>query len=121
MELAVFKQRVAQRLGVIPVSGSLSAEDGELINDAYVLLLHELVEHGLAWWNEDEPLPDVYADILIGMTAVRLVDEFTLAEPRRTQLIAMHGFGLPVVSVSERRLRALTTAPNIAPTEADYY
>jgi hypothetical protein len=121
MELAVFQQRVAQRLGVLPVSGSLSPEDGALILAGYQGLLAELMEHGLAWWNEDEALPDAHADSLIGMTAASVVDDFTIAEPRRSQLIMQHGFGLPVASVSERRLRALTRIGPSSTSEVEYF
>jgi hypothetical protein len=40
-----------------------------------------------------------------------VVDEFTIPEPRRSQMIAQYGWGLPVASVNERRLRAMTRAP----------
>lgn len=108
MDLATFKLRVGQRLAVVPVAGSLSAEDGALVLSAYELLVAELVSHNLAWWAADEHVPDEFADIMIGMTAARLVDEFTIPEPLRTQTIAKSGFALPQVSIDERRLRKLT-------------
>lgn len=121
MELAVFQQRVAQRLGVIPTAGTLSSEDGDVIQSAYTLLLTELVEHGLAWWNHDDAIPDAYADCMVGMTAASVVDEFTIPEPRRSQLITQYGFGLPVASVSERRLRALTRVGPSEPSDIEYF
>lgn len=107
MQLAVFKQRVGQRLGVVPTSGSLSAEDAEIVSGAYATLVAELYEHELANWNVTDPVPDEFADIMIGMTAARLVDEFQVPEPRRSGLIAQHAFGLPLPSVDERRLRRM--------------
>lgn len=121
MELAVFQLRVGQRLGVVPTAGTLSAEDGELVLGAYENLIHELLEHGLAWWNADEAVPDKYADCLIGMTAAALVDEFTIPEPRRSQLLVQGKFGMAPVSMDERRLRALTAAPAADVGVADYY
>jgi len=98
-------------LGVLPVAGTLSADDADVIRDSYVGLMHELIEHGLGWWNADEDVPDQYAEVMIGMTAAATVDEFTIPEPRRSQLLVQHGFGLPQASVSERRLRALAQTP----------
>ena len=107
MDLPTFKLRVGQRLGVVPVAGSLDASDGELVTSAYELLVHELTEHSLAWWDATGNVPDEYADIMVGMTAARLIDDFTIAEPRRSQLLMQSAFGLPVASVDERRLRRL--------------
>lgn len=112
MNLATFYRRVAQKLGVLPVGGTLSADDQEVIRESYAGLVEELLDHGIAWWNSDEDIPDKYAEPVIGMTAASVVDEFTIPEPRRSQLIAQHGFGLPMASVSERRLRALTRSPS---------
>lgn len=116
MTLADFYTRVAQRLSILPVSGTLSADDAEVIRQAYEALIHELGEHGLSWWNPDEDVPDQYADPLIGMSAAAVVDDFTIPEPRRSQLIMQHAFGLPVASVSERRLRAMT---RVGPTDTE--
>jgi hypothetical protein len=122
MILSDFYTRVAQRLGVLPVAGTLSADDSEVIRVSYVGLMHELIEHGLGWWNADEDVPDLYAEVLAGMTAAQFVDEFTIPEPRRSTLIMQHGFGLPQASVSERRLRALTATPYNGETgTADYF
>jgi hypothetical protein len=122
MTLADFYKRVAQRLGVLPVGGTLSADDADVIAQSYAGLMHELLEHGLAWWNADEDVPDLFAEVLVGMTAASSVDEFTIPEPRRSQLIVQHGFGLPVASVSERRLRALTAVPyNGEAVQGEYF
>lgn len=121
MNLAVFKSRVAQRLGILPVGGTLSAEDADVIAASYETLMHELLEHGLAWWNSDEDVPDTFAEVLVGMTAAACVDEFTIAEPRRSGLIMQHGFGLPVASVAERRLRALTAVPSGDSAGIEYF
>ena len=121
MTLSDFYRRVAQKLGVLPVGQTLSADDQDVIRESYVGLMEELLEHGLAWWNTDEDVPDKYAEPLIGMVAAAVVDEFTIPEPRRSQLIVQHGFGLPVASVSERRLRAITRAGGTSVSVVDYY
>lgn len=121
MILEDFQRRVAQRLGVLPVSGTLAAEDAAVIQGAYEGLVLELGEHSLAWWNADEAVPDTFADVLIGMVAAALVDDFTIPEPRRSQLIAQCAFGLPAVSSNERRLRALAAAAPVDMPEVEYF
>jgi len=122
MILEDFQRRVAQRLAVLPVSGTLDANDADVIQGAYENLLAELGEHNLAWWNADEAVPDIYADCLIGMTAAMIVDDFTIPEPRRSQLIVQCAFGLPNVSMNERRLRSLTRAgPSTDSVEREYF
>lgn len=122
MELTTFQTRVAQRLSILAVGQVLPADDAVLIQGAYESLVHELGEHGLSWWNADEAVPDEFADPLVGMTAANLVDDFTIPEPRRTQLIVAGAFGLPQASIAERRLRALARAAKVdEPTEIDFY
>lgn len=121
LALADFQQRVGRRLGVVPAAGTLSAEDAAVVLEAYEHLYDELSANGLAPWPEDT-IPGQFADIIIGMTAARLVDHFTIAEPRRSQFIGLYDFGLPVTSVAERRLRAMTSeneAPD--PVDMDYF
>jgi hypothetical protein len=55
------------------------------------------------------------------MVAASLVDDFTIPEPRRSQLIMQCAYGLPAPSVNERRLRALTAAPAEDEPEVDYF
>ena len=121
MTLAEFYKRVAQRLGVLPVGQDLGPDDADVIGNAYIALMHELLEHGLAYWNADEDVPDLYADVMIGMVSAAVVDEFVIAEPRRSQLIGQHGFGLPLASVSERRLRSLLRAGASDTAVVEYY
>lgn len=119
MDLADLKQRVGRRLGIVPSAGSLSAEDGELVGAAYTSLYSELARNDLAMWTPDV-VPDEFADIIVGMTSARLVDEFTVPEPRRSQLIMQSGFGLPAVSLDERRLRKLVAVPVMDEPTAEY-
>jgi hypothetical protein len=120
MEPAAFRQRVGQRLGIVPAAASLSAEDDALVSEAYKSLMGELTEHGLCMWGP-ETVPTQYADALIGMTAAMLVDEFGISEPRRSQLIATHAFGLPVASPGERRLRAMVRIESNDDSEPEFY
>lgn len=122
MDRTLFEQRVGQRLGIVPTAGSLAAEDVALVRSAYEALHAELLEHGLVAWTVLEDVPDEFADVMIGMTAARLVDEFTIAEPRRTAIIAQSAFGLPGLSLDERRLRKLVAVPAFdEPVDMTFY
>lgn len=105
--LADFQQRVGQRLGIVRAAESLSVEDAELIQSAYVALWAELNEHDLVGWSVTDPVPDNVSEIVIGMTAARLVDEFGIEEPRRSVQVMQQAFGLSVPSEYERRLRRM--------------
>lgn len=119
MRLQDFQQRVAQRLSIVPTSGFVSAEDAEVIGQAYTALMRELAALELAHWDAEAELPDLYADCLVGMTSAAVVDEFTIPEPRRSQIIGQHAFGSAPISPTERRLRSLARAyiPGVTPLE----
>jgi hypothetical protein len=44
---------------------------------------------------------------VIGMTAAMCVDPFVITEPRRSQILGQHAWGLPTTSPTERRLRSI--------------
>lgn len=111
LQLADFQQRVGQRLGIVRAAEPLSAEDAELIRSAYVSLWAELEDASLVDWSVNDPVPDRVSEIVIGMTAARLVDEFGVEEPRRSLLVMQQAFGLPVTGEYERRLRRLVPPP----------
>jgi hypothetical protein len=103
------------------VSGSLSVEDRDVIQSAYDRLMLELNEHELSFWRGDEDVPDTYADILIGMTAANLVDDFVIQDPRRSQIIGQFAWGLVPVSPGERRLRAMMRLPATGAPVVEYF
>jgi len=105
--LADFQQRVGQRLGIVRAAESLSVEDAELILGGYSSLWAELDAHDLVDWSVTDPVPDKVSEIVIGMTAARLVDEFGTEEPRRAIMVMQQAFGLPQPSEYERRLRRI--------------
>lgn len=121
MKLANFHMQVAQKLGIVMVSGTLSPEDRDVIQSGYDRLVLELDEHQLSFWRGDEDVPDVYADILIGMTAAMLVDDFVIQDPRRSQIIGQFAWGLAPITPGERRLRALMRLPSTGAPVVEYF
>jgi hypothetical protein len=114
MELPDFYRRVATRLGILPVGATVAADDAEVIREAYVGLVAELSEHMIAMWDADDPVPEPHSEPLIAMVAAKVADDFGITDPRRAQLVMDGAFGLPVASIAERRLRALT---RLGPTD----
>jgi hypothetical protein len=109
-------------LGIVPTAGSLEAEDETLVEGAYESLVAELLAHDLANWNSTDAVPDEYADICVGLTAARLVDEFELPEPRRSLILAQSAFGMSAPTPDERRLRRLMAVPQFDDElQADYF
>jgi hypothetical protein len=121
METAAFLQRVGQRLGIVPAAGTLSAEDSVLIEGAYVSLGAELAEHNLMPFYHPDHVHDPYVEVLSGMVAALLVDDFGVAEPRRSMILTTHAFGMPVATPSERRLRAMLRIESNDDSEPEFY
>jgi hypothetical protein len=120
--LADFQQRVGQRLGILRAAESLSPEDAELVSVAYQSLWAELNAHGLVNWNERDSVPDAFSEIMVGMTAARLVDEFGTGEPRRSLIVLQQAFGLKEPTEYERRLRRMMVSDYEGDVqELDYY
>ena len=120
--LADFQQRVGQRLGIVRASEPLSVEDAELILAAYVSLWHELNAHDLTNWAPTDAVPTYVSEIMVGMTAARLVDEFELPEPRRSSILVQSSFGMATPTPDERRLRRLMAVPQFDDElQSDYF
>lgn len=117
-----FKERVARKLGVLPVSNSLSAEDAELIGEKCDAVQRQLVELEIAQVDFEDGIDELLADCIIAMVAALLVDDFMLGEPKRSKILGEGILGLPTTSVAERQLRKLL-APVIVsrPVRAEYF
>ena len=122
ISLADFKQRVGFRLGVIRSTESLKAQDAALVLAAYTSLWEELDAAGLVDFYVEDPIPDQYGDILIGMTAARLVDDFGVEEPRKTSILIRMSYGNEIASLYERRLRRMAqVGPKDEPVASEYF
>lgn len=101
------KNRVAQKLQILADTESLSAEDGAKIADGLLSVQAELSRIGVVTLDVERGINEPYADAVALMGAAHLVDDFQIPEPRRSQLLAQGGIGLPGRSLAERRLRAM--------------
>jgi hypothetical protein len=118
----IMLERIARKLGVLPVGEPLSPEDGQLIREKCLSLQAQLEAFDIVTLDFNDGIDDSYADIIADMGAALLVDDFMLPEPKRSKLASEGVLGLPVASVAERRLRKLLQ-PNKAlrPVKAEYY
>lgn len=117
-----FKERVARKLGVLPVSNSLSAEDAELIGEKSLAIQKQLQELDIAVIDFDDGIEDVMVDSIIAMVAALLVDDFMLGEPKRSKIASEGILGLPSTSVAERQLRKILSPTVVSrPVRAEYY
>ena len=116
------RDRVARKLGVLPIGNSLSAEDSKLISDHMLVVQAKLEELDIAQVDVTDGIDDAIADIIVAMVASTLVDEFQLEEPRRSKIAAEGAIGLPVASPAERQLRKILAPTRVSrPVKADYY
>jgi hypothetical protein len=107
VSLPQFKERVARKLGVLAVSNSLSAEDGELIGEKCDAIQKQLQDLDIATIDFDDGIEDVMVDSIIAMVAALLVDDFMLGEPKRSKIAQEGILGLPTTSMAERQLRKI--------------
>lgn len=113
---AKFKERVAQKLGVLAVGDSLSADDGEIIGQAALELQAMLDSQDLLTLDIENGVSDEYSGPLVDIVAASLLSEYGVPEPRRSTLLAEGGWGLPNTSIAERRLRKLISGPALGET-----
>jgi hypothetical protein len=117
-----FKERVAKKLGALPVGNSLSAEDGRLIGEHCGSVQKKLSALDLAELDFDDGIDETYVDVIVAMVASTLVDEFMLAEPKRSQIAGEGALGLPIASPAERQLRKILAPTRVSrPVQTDYF
>lgn len=116
------RERTGRKLGILPVAGSLSAEDVSVLDEKLSALQRQLAALSIANIDFDDGVDEAYADIIVDMLAALSVDDFMLTEPKRTKLAVEGILGLPNTSVAERRLRKVLQAPLISPpVVAEYF
>jgi hypothetical protein len=122
VNLFAFKERVARKLGVLPVSNSLSAEDAQLIGEKCEAIKKQLQELEIATIDFADGIDDVIVDAVIAMVAALLVDDFMLGEPKRSKIASEGILGLPQTSVAERQLRKLLSPITVSkPVRVEYF
>jgi hypothetical protein len=107
------KGRVGRKLQILADTETLSAEDGELVEDALLSVQAALRQLGVVSLDVERGINEPYADPVAAMAAAQLVDEFQIPEPRRSQLVAAGLVGLPGRSLAERRLRGMLDGTTI--------
>ena len=116
MDNETLYKRVAQKLGIVGATDSVSAEDRALIESAYESVHAQLTERDLTSWSVDDTIPDQYTLPLVMMVASALVDDFGLDDPRRSQVLLEGALGASVTSLAERQFRKLTSLPGVEQT-----
>lgn len=117
-----FKERVARKLGVLPVSNSLSAEDAELIGEKCEAIQKQLEDLDIAAIDFNDGIDDVMVDSIIAMVAALLVDDFMLGEPKRSKIAQEGILGLPTTSMAERQLRKILSPTVVSkPVRVEYF
>jgi hypothetical protein len=118
----IMKERIARKLGVLAVGNSLSAEDGELIGERCLSLQKQLEALEIVNLDFEDGIDELYDDIISAMVAALLVDDFVLAEPKRSTLAREGALGLPVASPAERQLRKVLAPQRVSkPVRAEYF
>ena len=122
VNLFQFKERVARKLGVLPLSNSLSAEDAELIGEKCDAIQKQLQDLEIAVVDFSDGIEDVMVDSIIAMVAALLVDDFMLGEPKRSKIAAEGILGLPTTSMAERQLRKILSPTVVSQTvKVEYF
>lgn len=114
MNVIELRKAALQKLQVLAAGEDAEAEDGLLIQQKYEALHAQLTEKELATWALDEDIPAKVQEPVIAMLAAMSVDEYGIAEPRRSTLIAAGALDLPQTSLAERQLRKVLSSAYIA-------
>ncbi len=116
------KERIARKLGVLPVGNSLSAEDSVLLGEKCETIQKQLEALEIAVIDFDDGIDELIEVPIIAMVAAISVDEFMLGEPKRSKIAAEGILGLPVTSMAERQLRKILASPVVSkPVKAEYF
>ena len=122
VNLPQFKERVARKLGVLPVGNSLSAEDAEVIGEKCDAIQKQLQDLDIAVVDFSDGIDEVMCDSIIAMVAALLVDDFMLGEPKRSKIAQEGILGLPTTSMAERQLRKILAPTAVSrPVKAEYF
>jgi len=121
MELERYYKRVGSKLAILGAKQAMQPEDRDTIKHAWLTLHAMLDKNGLALDGPDEEIPDHVADPLIDMLAAILVDDFGIADPRRSAIRGEGLFGLPNASPAERRLRKVLAVPGLEVKHNEYF
>jgi hypothetical protein len=117
-----FKERVARKLGVLPLGNSLSPEDAVVIAEKSRAVQEQLQDLDIAVIDFEDGIDEAIVDSIIAMVAALLVDDFQLGEPKRSKIAQEGILGLPATSVAERQLRKLLSPTVISnPVTAEYF
>lgn len=109
------KERIARKLGVLPVGSSLSPEDGNLIAERCTSLQRQLDELDIVQIDFTDGIDPLIDNIIVAMVAALLVDDFQLGEPKRSQIAGEGALGLPSISPAERQLRKILAPTRVSP------
>lgn len=122
VNLFQFKERVARKLGVLPVGNSLSPEDAIVIGEKCDAIQKQLQDLDIAVIDFDDGIDEVMCDSIIAMVAALLVDDFMLGEPKRSKIAQEGILGLPTTSMAERQLRKILAPTAVSrPVKAEYF
>ena len=102
---AQLMDRVAQKLGILAATDTLSAEDGEVIRVALKSVAMQLAKLEIASFYIENGLAYEYADAFSDLAAAELADVFEVPEPRRS-ILSANRLGMPGRSPAERRMRS---------------
>lgn len=116
------QKRIASKLGVLSVGNSLGAQDTNVIIERCHSLQKQLDELQIAQIDFNDGIDELIDNIIVAMVAALLVDDFMLAEPKRSQLAKEGALGLPIASPAERQLRKILAPTRVSrPVKAEYF
>jgi len=93
------------RLAALPAGEAADPDDFATMTTKYASLHALLLTKELVTWALTESIPVKAQEPVIAMLAAMSVNEFTVPEPRKSQLIAEGALDMPTPSLAERQLR----------------
>ena len=107
-------KKILQKLKVLESGESPDSDQTSTVNEMYDLVYQELKSDEVVTWTESGEVPEKQAGQMIILMASRLVDEFSVPEPRASRLV-LQG------DIAHDRLYSLNSVPYVPTTDAVSY
>jgi hypothetical protein len=108
------RNRAATMLGILGEGETLESYETADMDAAYVEAYARLSAKGVAWWDEDDEIPDEAINHVVAMMAMSRADDYSISNDRYQRVGARNAAAIP-------ELRILKTSDQYTVPKVRYY